>query len=269
MRFTVLGSSGFVGGHLAATLLREGHDVLKPGRADLGSLSGPLGHVIYTIGLTADFRTRPFDTVDAHVALLNALLRDADFESFTYTSSTRVYIGGIEGLETSRVSVSSLDPSDLYNLTKLTGESICFHCGRPNVRAVRLSNVIGTDTASSNFVFDIARDALRGHVQLKTDPASAKDYIGIDDVSALLTKIAVSGREKLYNLASGRKTMHREWLEALARMTGCTYAADAGAPVVGFPDVDIGRIQNEFGFEPRDVIAYLPAILTALKSSGA
>jgi nucleoside-diphosphate-sugar epimerase len=267
MKYTILGASGFVGSHLVASLLRSGHEVFAPSRDDKSIFGVPLGHAVYCIGLTADYRSRPFDTVEAHISILNALLRDGVFESLTYLSSTRVYLGGTEGAETERISVSSLDASDLYNITKLAGEAICFASARANVRAIRLSNVIGLDTGSSNFVFDICREALKGHVRLRSDLASAKDYIGIDDVTDLLPRIAASGKERLYNLASGIQVSHQVWLAELARLTGCTFEAESGSPLTIFPAINIARIQTEFGYRPRSVTDYLPRILESLTSS--
>lgn len=264
--FTVLGASGFVGSRLVASLSAGGIEVFAPHRHDTSFYTRPLGHVLYCIGLTADFRSRPFETVDAHVCVLNRLLRTGDFVSLTYLSTTRVYIGGADGREESRLSVSSLDPPDLYNLTKLTGESICFNSGRDGVRVARLSNVVGDDTRSANFIFDIGRDALRGHVKLMTHRESAKDYIAIDDVVDLLPLIATQGRERLYNLAAGVKVSHGEWLDRLMSLTGCTVEVAPGAPIVGFPDIDVSRISTEFAYRPRPVLDDLPGILSKLKT---
>ena len=74
--FTVLGASGFIGGRLVRYLRSLGHSVLVPGRDDAHLTGQPLGHLIYAIGVTADFRARPFDTMDAHVSVLSKALRE-------------------------------------------------------------------------------------------------------------------------------------------------------------------------------------------------
>jgi len=66
-RVTVLGGSGFIGSHVARHLRRLGVACDTPARDDESIFSRPLGHVIYAIGLTADFRARPLETVEAHV----------------------------------------------------------------------------------------------------------------------------------------------------------------------------------------------------------
>src|SRR5919197_813364 len=66
-RVTVLGASGFIGGHLAKHFRALGYECLTPGRNEPSLYETDLGDVIYAIGLTADFRQRPLDTIEAHV----------------------------------------------------------------------------------------------------------------------------------------------------------------------------------------------------------
>ena len=84
---------------------------------------------IFAIGLTADFRSRPLDTMDAHVSALAEVLRCGRFDSLTYLSSTRVYAGLPRGCGNATLVVNPSDASDLYNLSKLAGEALCL--GRP------------------------------------------------------------------------------------------------------------------------------------------
>src|SRR5262249_21758891 len=69
-KYTVLGASGFIGGHLAAHFRKAGVRHLAPPKWTDDVLHRPLGHVLYCIGLTADWRSRPHDTVRAHVERL-------------------------------------------------------------------------------------------------------------------------------------------------------------------------------------------------------
>lgn len=257
-RFTVLGGSGAIGSRLVETLRASGHDVLAPARGDSACLTQALGHVIYAIGVTADFRSRALDTVEAHVCALTPLLRNAQFESFLYLSSTRVYGGQPQGAEDAALSVNPHDPSDLYNLSKLMGESMCLASGRSGVRVARLSNVVGADDAdSSNFLPSLLRDARAGHITLRTDLASAKDYIHIEDVLHLLPRIALQGRQSMYNVASGQQVTHGQWVEYLVAMTGCTVEVLANAPVTRFASVKVSRIRAEFDFAAQSVFSIL------------
>lgn len=258
MSWTVLGSSGTIGRCLVARLRAAGQTVDTPGRGDADLYRRPLGHVIYAIGLTADFRQRPYATVQAHVSVLAELLQQADFESLLYLSSTRVYARAASGREDSPLPVLAQDPSDLYNLSKLMGESLCLQDARAGVRVARLSNVVGGEDAdSANFVPSLVREARAGRIVLQTAADSAKDYIHIDDVAELLPRIAADGRERLYNVASGVQTTHAQWTEQLAAQTGCAVEVTPDALSVRFIPVDIGRIRAEFDFQPRPVLAAL------------
>lgn len=262
MKFTVYGASGFIGASLIRYLKSMGHEVDTVSRQNLHERRNDLGHCVYAIGLTSDFRTRPFDTIEAHVSLLNQILRDAKFQSFLYLSSTRVYAKSGRGDEDACLPVSSTDPSDLYNISKLAGEAICLSSGLDAVRVARLSNVIGLhEVEADTFVGDLCREARRGHIQLKTDPASSKDYVWIQDVVEVLTRIAVEGRHAVYNVASGVNLPHQAWLDAISAISGCTVAVDEEAPRVTFPLISVKRIVGEFGTKPSSVLEHLPAIL--------
>jgi nucleoside-diphosphate-sugar epimerase len=263
MIFTVFGSSGFIGGALAARLRALGHTVHAPPRDRAGWQRSALGHAIYAIGLTADFRARPFDTVRAHVSVLADCLESADFQSFTYLSSTRVYQKSRAATVGLPLAVDPADPSDLYNLTKLTGESLCLNCGRAGTRVVRLSNVVGKAAAASdNFVDQLVREARGGHIMLRSDPGCAKDYIRLDDVVEMLPRIAAGGGAGVYHLASGVNLTHREWIEALRELTGCRVSVPEGGEPQVFPPIDIRALVEEFDFTPRPVLELLPTLLT-------
>lgn len=266
MRYTVLGASGFVGRHLAASLRDAGHEVYAPHKGSTEIFSRPLGHVVYCIGLTADFRSRPFDTVRAHVSVLADVLERADFNSLVYLSSTRVYARSATGTEVGALPVEVSDPSDLYNISKLAGESLCRSCGRPRVKVARLSNVVGDDPGSENFLFALIREALSGRIELQSHPDSSKDYILIEDVVSLLPRIGVQGGDWLYNVASGINVPHRDIVARLAELTGCEVVMRSTAPLFDFPVIDTARIRSEFAFSTRPVLDALPDLIARCRT---
>jgi nucleoside-diphosphate-sugar epimerase len=253
--YTVLGAGGRIGRRLVARLRADGHAVHAPARGE-PLPRHRLGHVIYAVGVTADFRTRPLEAMQAHVCALMPLLAGTPFESLLYLSSTRVYLGAGHGREDAPVPVCSANASDLYNLSKLAGEAACLHAGRDAVRIARLSNVVidDDDDDGADFVPTLRREARDGRIVLRADPESAKDYVHVDDVVALLPRIAAGGRERIYNVGSGVQIRHRQWADALRAATGCAVAAAPGAPTLSFPPLDVSRIRTEFGFAPRPVL---------------
>jgi nucleoside-diphosphate-sugar epimerase len=263
LKYTVLGASGFIGSALVTHLQDLGCEVITPTREARPDSNLDLGHVIYTIGLTADFRTRPFDTIEAHIGVLSRWLSMGRFDSFVYLSSTRVYHGASRGQEDEPIAVSSQNPSDLYNLSKLAGESLCLNCGLANVKVARLANVVGEGAPENDFLPSLIKEARNGHIHLKTAMNSAKDYVHIADVVSLLTKIGPTGLHQLYNVASGGNTSHETILNILVQMTSCQVTVDPNAPVQCFPRIMIDRIKEEFGFTPESCVDYIPQLLSS------
>ena len=272
-RFTVLGATGFIGRHLIDHLERQGEEVFAPHRDDPRILDSDLGHVVYAIGLTADFRSRPFDTIEAHVCRLSRVLESATFASLVYLSSTRVYAGAESGSEDAKLRVDPTVAGDLYNLSKLAGEALCFTHPSPAVRVARLSNVFSATpdalAKTDDFLPSIVRAAVdEGGVRLETAPDSTKDYVWIGDVVRAVHRIATDGAHRLYNVASGKNTANGDILGALQRITGCDLDVVPGAPRTVFPTIDVARIGSAFTppdrpWAPADLIEHLEDMVAA------
>lgn len=246
---TVLGAGGRIGRALVTALLGRAR-VRSVGRSTLESFLAsdtPAGHVISCIGLTADFRSRPLDTAEAHVGLTARILRRGGFESLLYLSSTRVYAGARTTRETAQPMVRPWDPGHLYNLTKLTGEALCLADPRPTVRVVRLSNVIGGTADPDAFLGQVMQEGARhGAVTIRQAARSSKDYVALADVVDLLPRIAGGGRHRLYNVARGTNTTHAELAALLRDRFGWTVDFAPDAPAVIFPPINIARLRAEF-----------------------
>ena len=270
MSFTVVGARGFIGRHLLDTLTAQGDPVVGLDRQSLAGddaelFDRPLGHVIYCVGLTADFRQRPFDVVDSHVVVLQRLLQHARFDSLTYLSSTRLYTSSHSTDERAALVVRPNDPNDLYNLSKLMGESLCLNSGRP-ARVARLSNVYGPDFRSCNFLTQVLVEAARrGTVTFRSAPTSEKDYVALDDVIGWLISIARRGTQQIYNLACGANVSNESIASELRRLgVGVDFAPDA--PTWSFLEIDASKVHEEF-FLPRGrLLADLPGLLRGFRS---
>ncbi len=266
--FTVIGARGYIGSRLCRYLASQGAAVREVDRFDAARDAGHnLGHVIFAGGVTADFRKRPFDTVNAHVGAVAEILQRAVFTSFLYLSSTRVYQGAMSADEDAELRLSITDPLQLYNASKLAGEALCLALPDPNVRVVRLSNVYGADDNSENFLIEIIRAAINdSHVTLRTGLKSEKDFVSVADVVAILPRLAVGGRERLYNLASGRNTRFSDIADALKRLTGCTIDVAPDCPAVIFPQISIARLQKEFDVTPMHLVDDIASLVRDHKS---
>jgi nucleoside-diphosphate-sugar epimerase len=260
--FTVIGAAGFIGSALLSHLEAAGHVCRVPDAVG----QDELGHVVYCAGLTWDWQQRPYDTIDAHVGAMAALATRGAFESLLYLSSTRVYDRHPEPVahEDDELRLSPGDPGDLYALTKATGEAVALRAGG---RVVRLSNVYGPQDRGHGLLPSIlAESSENGTVTLGSSLDSSRDFVSLDDVVPLLPRIALEGRERVYNVASGIALTNAELTDALAALTGCTVEVRPGAPRVRRAAIDIARVRGEFGFRPARLLDDLPGLLAAVPS---
>ena len=259
MQYSVLGANGYIGSALLEFLRQSGHQAQAFGRGQPVGQSR-LGTVFYCIGVTAAFRERPLDAVEAHVSVLTQLLRQANFEQLIYLSSARVYAGAVGTGEDGSLQVQPQQLSDLYNLSKLCGESACLHSGR-FCKVIRLSNVYGSEDPSSNFLAQVLRAAREtGEVVFLTSPESSKDFVSLHDTVRLLMAIAERGQHKIYNLGRGRNTSNRQLAEGLENLgVKVTFAVDA--PSWQVPPLDTRRLDEEFPGVRRTLLDDLPELM--------
>ncbi len=263
-KFTVLGATGFIGGHLVRHLEAVGHQVAAPARGE--SLKRRhLGHAIYCIGMTADYLRDPVATVDAHVCRLAAVLAEAEMDSLVYLSSTRLYDwGGPIGDEGDDLPLNPATPRHFYDLTKAAAEALCHAHHRPPARVARLASVYADDLGSDNFVHEVIRGALAAReATFDTAPDRERDYIHVDDVCRLLAAIATSGRRRIYNVASGRNVANRDMFAMVERETGCRIRAGQAPAGVTSPRIRISAAVEEFDFSPAQLSETLPGIIRA------
>lgn len=266
--FTILGATGFIGSHLVEYLQTQGETVWAPERGEPSILEKELGNVIYCIGLTADFRLFPIDTVRAHCCVLLDILERGNYSSFLYLSSGRMYRNATNGQEDAIFSVNPNDPDQLYDLSKLMGESICCSSKKSGIKIARLSNVYGPDWKSDNFIISIIRSAVdQRHIKLYTSLDSEKDYISINDLVRILPRIAKSGKNKTYNISRGLNVSNSTLVKILQNETKCTIEIVPQAPIQKIQELSNRLIVNEFGFIPSQIEDDLPELIQAYQET--
>ena len=123
------------------------------------------------------------------------------------------------------------------------------------VRVARLSNVYGIGQTHHTFLGALISDVrAKRNLLIEEDPESSKDYIEISDTVMMLEKIAINGQERIYNLASGLSTTHKDIANKLSFLTGSSVSFKVGAEYRTFPSIDISRIKKEFNFIPRYIL---------------
>jgi nucleoside-diphosphate-sugar epimerase len=249
-----------------AELKARNIELFAPSRSDESVFGRDLGNVIYCIGYTADFRQKPHETIEAHVCVLNSVLRGAQFDSLLYLSSTRIYQRTAETSEDTMIGVDPANPSDLYNISKLMGESACLAMGSPLIRVARLSNLFGRGSSPDSFLPSLVRSAIHEkRIALQTSLESAKDYLSVEVAAKLLVDIASAGQQRIYNVASGTNVTNRAISEALQTLSGCEVAVEPSAATIIYPLIDTRRVQNEFPFKSRSVTDSLPNLVAILQ----
>jgi len=267
--FTVVGAAGFVGSRLVATLQARGAQVWGPARDEPWPWQPPLGHVIYCAGLTADYLARPFDTVQAHVShvaqVLQHGLQQGLLESLVYLSSTRLYdgLGGGVAHENAVLPMDPANPRHLYDLSKGLGESLCHVAGQGRARVARLACVYEGPQDADGFLPALlrqvmaARNAGVGQVGVSSSPHFTRNYVHLDDVVEALIRIALHGKQPVYNVASDANVSNAELFEYLERRWGCRVQPLLHTVPGPAPQVSIERLRTELHWQPRPLLDVL------------
>ncbi len=95
------------------------------------------------------------------------------------------------------------------------------------------------------------REARTGQIHLRSAMDSAKDYIHIDDCVAVLAALAKGPSHGIYNVASGIRTPHAEWIAAIVGATGARVSVEPNAPRILFPPIDISPASDPNSALPR------------------
>ena len=262
--FTVFGSDGFVGRRLTSKLLADGHKVRAVRRGDGVDLTNTdLGNVMYCVGVTGSrFKTEQFNVVDAHISLMAQILEKGRFASFLYMSSARVYEESLTGTKES--ACFGVDPSsisDFYNLSKLMGESLILNCDLPNARIARVSYAVDFADDSTDNISVFLRAALSGSVKFTAHEESVKDYVVMTDVIDVLPKIALHGKSKIYNVASGENISTRQIANLLVEELGCSIEFIPGEQVRRPQQIDISLLSREMSYRPMSLLDYARQVI--------
>jgi nucleoside-diphosphate-sugar epimerase len=260
--YTVYGAQGFIGRRLTARLRADGHEVLTPGRGDAVDAQD-LGRVIYAAGLTGDYRTRPFDAVEAHVSLLSRILERARFDRLVYLSSTRLYQAAAVGREDAPLNIDPNDPEHLYELTKALGENLTLHRSGGRGAVARLSYVFDEQPGAAGFLSDwLNRARQGGDIEIASSPSAGRDYIHLDDVVQALVVMADSSENTLINVASGQATTNAEIAQVFAE-TGRRVTFTAKDQPAEAPAIDISRLSG-LGVRARPAVERIRDYLAGL-----
>ena len=221
MLIHVLGSKGWIGSSIIKYFINLGYEVNQVHRNNIHNWlkdEEPKDLVIYVIGITGNYRTKPYETYESHVGLVAKILKVQGklIKKFLYFSSSRVYINNPSTNEDDSIKCIPKNPSDLYNISKLMGESLVLSNKNQNYKVVRVSNVVGENQPKETFIGQLISECQnKGLARIIQSPLSEKDYIAMDDLVYFIHQISVKGKYRIYNVASGSNTSHEKVAEIL------------------------------------------------------
>lgn len=141
------------------------------------------------------------------------------------------------------------------------GESLCLSIPNKEIKVIRLSNVIGNDFSSNNFLFSLIKEAVDNkQIILRQSLSLKRDYINLDEALSLIEKI-IDGKKRLYNVASGASISNEQIIDTIFKETGCTYKNIPSNENSIFPVIDISNIKNEFNYTPQSVLKNIKTLI--------
>ncbi len=261
LQYTVLGAGGFIGSRLVSELRARGNECHAPSR-DENIYGCELGHVLYCIGLTADYAARPLETVEAHVSLLSQLLAKGRFAHLTYLSSTRLYDGLKQEVATEEddLALNPSNPRHIYDLSKAMGESLCLQAAPGRACVARLSCVYDAGEGAPGFLSGVLQRMRRERrFTLDAGSGSVRDYISLDDAAHALVTLSEKSCSGIFNVASGENLSNQDiagMVNAEGYQVGLSRDSERETP----PRCDISRI-NRLGLAPVGLSTYLAGFM--------
>jgi UDP-glucose 4-epimerase len=291
VRAIVTGGAGFIGGHLCRRLLREGWSVLILDNLSSGFLRNvPDGADFKWCDLTAEDAASelPKDGADVVFHLASHVGQELSFErpvydlkangvstlvllkwcldhavkQLVFASSMNVY-GNPTAMPVTEE--TSVDPPSPYAVGKIASEYLCrvYEAFGVNTTCLRLFNVFGPGQDMQNMMqgmvsIYMSYVARRQPVLVRGPLERFRDFVFIDDVvDAFCRSVDERGYAKVYNVATGRKTLVRELLDHIIRAFDGdlgTYPITMGEPtrrdqfgIYG----DASKIRRDLGWNPR------------------
>jgi nucleoside-diphosphate-sugar epimerase len=95
---------------------------------------------------------------------------------------------------------------------------------------------------------------MKNKIKIFTTLSSKKDYVYIDDVLDLIPKISINGKDKIYNIASGKNIESEKLINKISEITSCSIEVSSDAKEYSYPETSITKIKKEFNFHPTDVL---------------
>jgi len=291
-RFLITGATGFVGSCLARKLVEIGCEVhvLVRERANRWRLSdienrmhvhtGDLNEGERLRGLVVDIQP----TVIYHLAVHGAyptktdadqiiltdvfgtwnLLKacsEVDYKLFINTGSSSEYGSKQNAMRESDL----LEPNSYYAVAKSAQSLVCQHMARADRRPIntfRLFSVYGPYEEPSRLVPTLIQRCLQGQALNMVWPATARDFIQVDDVVAAYLQVGQLNLQcgEIFNIGTGIQSTMREVVRAVLQSTHATVKVNWGSMQARSWDTetwlaDVSKVRRVLKWSPRISLA--------------
>tara|TARA_Y100001958_G_C21210173_1_gene535970 strand:- start:872 stop:1666 length:795 start_codon:yes stop_codon:yes gene_type:complete len=259
--FTIFGHTGFLGSNLAKYLKK--YKIFLPPKKKF-IFKKNLGNIIYCIG-SDDWKKDTFNSFNANLGYIPIIIKNNKFKSFTFISSCRIYNNSQTTIEDSKFKFNPIDSDEYYNLKKVLAENYLVS-SKKKIKIVRVSNIFGFSPRSPLvFPMFVKNGLLRKKIFISVNKNSSKDFIHIDDVVKLITKIILKGKSQIYNIASGRNLKLGTLANEIKKRVKCKIILKNQNIKIIEPKIDIRKIKREFDFIPKKFINDLDNIIGQYK----
>jgi UDP-glucose 4-epimerase len=287
----ITGGLGFLGTGLARYLLQQGQEVLLTKHRSSyvpGFLTPYLDRSLHIVGvdlldmpsLISALKKYPVKSI-IHAAVTipaNATLyqvvkinlegtanvleaaRLMEIERVTFTSSITVYYGRQDNLFYSESMPINIDFNHPIGTEKIAVETLCnlyAHEYGINLFTCRPSMIYGArGFDAAGLMARMVEGAVReGHVVIpQFSPDYSMDFVYMDDCAEAISRVhlAKEPKHRVYNTALGKNYYLREIAPIIEKLVPGSHIELKGT-VVPWPKfaVDMNRLRDEFGFEPR------------------
>lgn len=252
LKFTIIGSKGYIGSNLEKFLKRKRIKVITIDRIKNENFRSNhnYGVIVYASGVTHDHKSRIFDLIETNTLVLHNVLKNMRYDKFIYLSSTRIYKNNNFKSEKSKIKIDIPSESNIYDISKIMGESICNSFNHEKkVKIIRLSNVFGGADLGNKFLQNLISEIKQyKEIKLLENKKFGKDYIDINIVMKYLFKISISGKHSIYNLASGEIITNKKIVEYLNKQKKFKFTFNEKKNK-SIKNIKIDLLKNELGYK--------------------
>jgi len=249
--YTIFGQ-GFVGKNIVKFLKKRKCKVFIPKKGKF-VFKKNLNNVINCIG--SDKWNDPKALYEGNLGVVEKIIFNNKFKSFTLLSSTRVYLGNSKKRTSEKdlINIDTKDNNYFYNLLKVSAENICLSLPNKKIKVVRISNLFGDNfTKQSTLLPTLIRKAVKEKkINIFVNKKSSKDYLDVNEAFSVLFKIINKGKYRLYNIAYGKNIELHKIAKEIKKVTNCRINYTNQSKLVAEPIININRVKKEFSFKPK------------------